>query len=76
MERPKVVTTHAHCADPKSLLETHLPPFFGEDRRFADGAFTIDDVEKFVVRMKALPGANLTRQDGSAFDKAAARFGL
>ncbi|PYO56103.1 MAG: hypothetical protein DMD83_16135, partial [Candidatus Rokuibacteriota bacterium] len=75
MERRKVLTTHAHYADLKSLLETHLIPFFGEDRPFADGSFTIDDVEKFVVRMKALPGTRAEKMSGVRVNKARALLG-
>jgi hypothetical protein len=53
VERRRVLTTHAHYVDLKSLLETHLIPFFGQDRPFADGSFTIDDVGRIWAGSRA-----------------------
>ena len=44
----------AHYVDRKSLLETHLIPYFGADRSMSN--FTVEDVERFVGSMKKLPG--------------------
>jgi integrase len=54
VERQKVFGSQAHYLDRKSLLETHLLPFFGAERSML--AFTIEDVERFVVHLKTLPG--------------------
>ena len=72
VERRKVLTTHAHYLDLKSLLESHLIPFFGEARQFEDSSFTIDAVEQFVVHMKSLPGLKGRQTSGVRVNKARA----
>src|SRR5262245_34322568 len=72
VERRKVLTTHAHYLDLKSLLETHLIPFFGEARQFEDSSFTIDAVEQFVVHMKSLQGLKGRQMSGVRVNKARA----
>lgn len=54
LERRKVFGSNAHYLDQKSLVETHLVPFFGETRRLPE--ITIEDVERFVAHVKARPG--------------------
>jgi integrase len=44
----------AHHLDRKSLLETHLIPFFGADRLISN--FAVEDVERFIGHLKKLPG--------------------
>jgi len=52
VERRKVFASNAHHLDWTSLLETHLIPFFGDDRRMSE--FAIEDVGRFVAHMKGL----------------------
>jgi hypothetical protein len=54
LERRKVFGSNAHYLDQKSLVETHLVPFFGETRRLHE--ITIEDVERFVAHVKTRPG--------------------
>jgi hypothetical protein len=49
-----VFGSNAHYLDQKSLLETHLVPFFGEARLPPE--ITIEDVERLVAHVKARPG--------------------
>jgi hypothetical protein len=58
VERRKVFASNAHHLDLTSLLETHLIPFFGDDRLMSE--FAIEDVGRFVAHM------NLTKTPGSA----------
>ena len=70
VERRKVFSSNAHYLDLKSLLETHLIPFFGSERPITDGSFTIEDVERFVAHMKALPGLKGERMSSARVNKA------
>ena len=51
LQRPAGST--AHYLDRKSLLETHLIPFFGDERPMS--AFTVEDVERFRNHLMTLP---------------------
>jgi integrase len=54
LELQRPAGSHAHYLDRKSLLETHLIPFFGAERRMGD--FAVEDVERFRNHLKTLPG--------------------
>jgi integrase len=61
-ERRKVFGSHAYYLDLASLLETHLIPALGTiveangSRERLMSEFSIEDVERFVATIKALPG--------------------
>ncbi len=54
LELQRPFGSNAHHVDQRSLLETHLIPFFGGDRLMS--AFAIEDVERFIGHLKKLPG--------------------
>jgi integrase len=61
LDRQKAVWSNAHYADQQSLLNTHLRPFFGDERPMS--AFTVEDVEDFrtyLTQQKGLKGETLS----------------
>lgn len=68
LERRKVFSSNAHYLDIKSLLETHLIPFFEADRMMSE--FAIEDIERFVAHMKALPGLKGDTMSSARVNKA------
>jgi len=60
--------SNAHHLDRKSLLEKHLIPFLGTDRRMSD--FVVEDIERFIGHMKRLPGLKVDTMSSVRVNKA------
>jgi len=74
LERRKGLCSNGYYLDLKSLLETHLISFFGTERVMSD--FSVEDVERFVVHLKSLPGVkDGTKMSAVRVNKARALLG-
>jgi integrase len=70
VEGRKGLVSNGYHADLTSLLDTHLIPFFGIERLVTD--IHIEDVERFVVHLKSLPGINAPTMSSVRVNKARA----
>jgi integrase len=68
LELQRPFGSQAHYLDRHSLLETHLLPFFGAERPMS--AFAVEDVERWIGRLKQQPGLKRAALSGVRINKA------